>query len=172
MPLSIERRLRVERDICAMKHDYLRACDAKDADTFRASFVASGGKLNYGPLGKTDPDGMAEIFRQIALAEHPDGGPVVLDMHHAFMPTITVTEPAEGAEPTHATGTWTLQFRQVDRLSGTEYLATGEYRDVYVVEEGRWVMSECDFTVAWSIKRPLGDAEIDFDSAAFGEYAR
>ena len=33
-------------------------------------------------------------------------------------------------------------------------------------------MSECDFTVAWSIKRPLGDAEIDFDSAAFGEDAR
>lgn len=172
MPLSIEQRLATERDICAMKHDYLRACDAKDADTFRASFVASGGRLNYGPLGKTDPDGMAEIFRQIALAEHPDGGPVVLDMHHAFMPTITVTEPAEGAEPTHATGTWTLQFRQVDRLSGTEYLATGEYRDVYVVEEGRWVMSECDFTVAWSIKRPLDEVEIDFDSTVFGPRSR
>ena len=168
MALSIEHRLQAERDICAMKHAYLRACDAKDAATFRASFVARGGKLNYGPLGSTDPDGMAEIFRQIALAEHPDGGPVVLDMHHAFMPTIDVTEPPDGESPSHATGTWTLQFRQVDRLSGTEYLATGEYRDVYVREAGRWVMSECDFTVAWSIKRSLGEAEIDFNPSVLG----
>lgn len=172
MPMSINQRLQAERDICALKHDYLRACDAKDPEAFRASFVSSGGRLNYGPLGRTDPDGMAEIFRQIALAEHPDGGPVVLDMHHAFMPTIDIAEPAEGAGPSNATGTWSMQFRQVDRLSGTEYLAAGEYRDVYVVEGGRWVMSECDFTVAWSIKRPLGEAEIDFDGAAFSPKSR
>lgn len=162
MPLDIAARLRAERDIVALKNAYLRACDAKDAEAFRASFVAAGGRLDYGPLGRTDPDGMAEIFRRIALAEHPEGGPVVLDMHHAFMPTIDVSEPATGNVPDHATGTWTLQFRQVDRMRGTEYLATGRYDDVYVVEDGRWVMSECVFTVLWSITRPLGDAVVDF----------
>lgn len=169
MALGIAERLQAEHEIVALKHSYLRACDGKDVEIFRSSFVAAGGRLDYGPLGKTDPDAMADIFRQIALAEHPDGGPVVLDMHHAFMPSIEVSEPDDGERPSHATGTWTQKFRQIDRVAGTEYLATGVYHDTYVVEGGRWVMSECVFEVQWSVRRPLGEgAEIHVGPALRG----
>ena len=117
-----------------LKYRYWRACDAKDPEGFRACFVAEGGVLDYGPLGRTDPDTMAGVFRRIALATAPDGGPRILDMHHGLMPAITVEGGGPGSPPTRATGTWTLQFRQVDRMRGTEYLATGRYDDVYVVE--------------------------------------
>lgn len=158
-----------------LKYRYWRACDAKDPRGFRECFIASGGVLDFGPLGRTDPDTMVGIFEQIALATAADGGPRILDMHHGFMPTITV-EPggprgeggvgseANGAgsagEPTRATGTWTLQFRQIDRDKGTETLSTGEYSDVYVVEDGRWVMAECLFTPGWSITRELTGATV------------
>ncbi len=151
-----------------LKYRYWRACDAKDPRGFRECFVASGGVLDFGPLGRTDPDTMVGIFEQIALATAADGGPRILDMHHGFMPAISI-EPVgtrEGAgvggsaEPTRATGTWTLQFRQIDRDKGTETLSTGEYSDVYVVEDGRWVMAECLFTPGWSITRELTGATV------------
>lgn len=137
-----------------LKYRYWRACDAKDPEGFRACFVRSGGVLDYGPLGRTDPDAMVELFRRIALATAPDGGPRVLDMHHGFMPSIELTGPGR------ATGRWTLHFRQVDRVAGTETVSTGEYDDVYVLEDGRWVMAECLFTPGWSITRPLGEATV------------
>lgn len=155
-----------------LKYRYWRACDAKDPETFRACFVRSGGQLDFGPLGRTDPDTMVGSFRQIALATAADGGPRILDMHHGFMPSIEVQAPADGgAGPQRATGTWTLQFRQVDRDKGTETLSTGEYSDVYVVEDGRWVMAECLFTPGWSVTRELTGAsvpypEVDHDPGA------
>ena len=145
-----------------LKYRYWRACDAKDPQGFRACFVAEGGVLDFGPLGRTDPDTMVGIFRQIALATAADGGPRILDMHHGFMPSITVEDPADGGAPQRATGTWTLQFRQVDREKGTETLSTGEYSDVYVREDGRWVMAECLFTPGWSITRSLDEATVTF----------
>ena len=45
-------------------------------------------------------------------------------------------------------------------MAGTETVSTGEYADVYVVEEGRWVMAECLFAPGWSITRPLDDARV------------
>ena len=83
------------------------------------------------------------------------------------MPSIAVEDQADGGAPRRATGTWTLQFRQVDREKGTETLSTGEYSDVYVVEDdgiedGRWVMSECLFTPGWSVTRSLDDATVTY----------
>ena len=179
MEYEVEARARAA--IEQLKYRYWRACDAKDPRGFRESFVASGGVLDFGPLGRTDPDTMVGIFRQIALATAADGGPRILDMHHGFMPAITVEpgEPGEpggaggreepeyagsraAAEPTRATGTWTLQFRQIDRDKGTETLSTGEYSDVYVVENGRWVMAECLFTPGWSVTRELTGATVTY----------
>ena len=157
---------RIRREIEQLKYRYWRACDAKDPEGFRACFVRTGGELDFGPLGRTDPDAMVGIFRSIALATAPDGGPRVLDMHHGFMPSIEV----ESAE--RATGRWTLHFRQVDRVAGTETVSTGEYRDVYVVEDGRWVMSRCLFDPGWSITRPLGEATVGLPTVDESEEKR
>ncbi|HMT50131.1 nuclear transport factor 2 family protein [Dietzia sp. UBA5065] len=152
--------IRARQAIEQLKYRYWRACDAKDPETFRACFVASGGVLDFGPLGRTDPDTMVGVFRRIALATAEDGGPRILDMHHGFMPSITVEAGGSGGPPVRATGTWTLQFRQVDRDNGTETLSTGEYSDVYVIEDGRWVMAECLFTPGWSVTRTLENASV------------
>ena len=105
---------------------------------------------------------MVGIFRQIALATAADGGPRILDMHHGFMPSITVESGGPSSPPNRATGTWTLQFRQIDRDKGTETLSTGEYSDVYVIEDDRWVMAECLFTPGWSITRTLDEATVTY----------
>lgn len=153
---------RARQAIEQLKYRYWRACDAKDPEGFRSCFVSEGGMLDFGPLGRTDPDTMVGIFRKIALAEAEDGGPRILDMHHGFMPSIDVRADAPASPPQHATGTWTLQFRQVDRVNGTETLSTGEYSDVYVIEDDRWVMSECLFTPGWSVTRELEGATVTF----------
>ncbi|GAA3508806.1 nuclear transport factor 2 family protein [Dietzia aurantiaca] len=160
MDYEVEGRARAA--IEQLKYRYWRACDAKDSRGFRECFVTSGGVLDFGPLGRTDPDTMVGVFQKIALATAADGGPRILDMHHGFMPSIDVEVPAGGGQPTRATGTWTLQFRQVDRDNGTETLSTGEYSDVYVVEDGRWVMTECLFTPGWSVTRTLDDATVTY----------
>lgn len=160
--MQSDEEVRARQAIEQLKYRYWRACDAKDPEGFRSCFVASGGVLDFGPLGRTDPDTMVGIFRQIALATATDGGPRILDMHHGFMPSISIGSPGPGGPPQRATGTWTLQFRQVDRESGTETVSTGEYSDVYVVEDGRWVMSECLFTPGWSVTRTLDDATVTY----------
>lgn len=161
-----EAEVRAREAIEQLKYRYWRACDAKDPEGFRSCFVASGGVLDFGPLGRTDPDTMVGIFRQIALATAADGGPRILDMHHGFMPSITVEPPTDGGAPRRATGTWTLQFRQIDRDKGTETVSTGEYSDVYVLEgdgaDERWVMAECLFTPGWSLTRALDDATVTY----------
>lgn len=160
--MQFEQEFRARQAIEQLKHRYWRACDAKDPQGFRDCFVAEGGVLDFGPLGRTDPDTMVGIFRQIALATASDGGPRILDMHHGLMPSIAVEDPGDGDAPQRATGTWTLQLRQVDRENGTETLSTGEYSDVYVVESGRWVMAECLFSPGWSITRSLDSATVTF----------
>jgi len=160
--MQYEEEVRAREAIEQLKYRYWRACDAKDPEGFRSCFVASGGVLDFGPLGRTDPDTMVGIFRQIALATASDGGPRILDMHHGFMPSIVVEGDGPSSPPQRATGTWTLQFRQVDRDKGTETLSTGEYSDAYVIEDGRWVMAECLFTPGWSVTRTLDEATVTY----------
>ena len=137
--------------IKSLKHTYWRACDAKDPETFRACFIASGASIDYGSLGAfDDADKIAEVFTQIALHQ-VDGQHVILDMHHGMHPAITVHDASS------ASGAWTLRFRQVDLVARTETVMAGEYDDDYVVEDGRWKMSKCHFTRSWAITRPLGD---------------
>lgn len=160
--MQYEEESRARRAIEQLKYRYWRACDAKDPDGFRSCFVADGGVLDFGPLGRTDPDTMVGIFRKIALATAEDGGPRILDMHHGFMPSIDVASSGPSSPPDRATGTWTLQFRQIDRDKGTETLSTGEYSDVYVLQDDRWVMAECLFTPGWSVTRSLDEATVTF----------
>ena len=66
---------------------------------------------------------------------------------------------------------WTLRFRQVNLLDNTEKLMTGEYDDEYVLEDGEWRMSKCQFTETWAMTRPL-PAETVITEGAFAEVAR
>lgn len=144
-------RLEAVEEIKALKHRYLRACDAKDPAGFRACFVASGASIDFGPLGAfDDADGIAGVFERIAL-RRVGGRNAILDMHHAMHPDITVHDGRS------ASGRWTLKFRQVNLLDGTETVSTGEYDDEYVVEDGRWKMSKCHFHRHWALTRPIGE---------------
>lgn len=138
-------------DITALKHNYWRACDAKDVNGFRASFIAEGAVIDYGALGRFDDAApMVAIFERVALAK-VDGRHVVLDMHTGGHPDIEVTGPDS------ARGSWSLRFRQVNTVQRTETVSVGEYHDEYRLEDGKWRMSVCRFTQHWSIMRPLGD---------------
>src|SRR5690606_4719812 len=56
-------RLEAIEEIKALKHRYLRACDAKDPEAFRACFVSSGASIDYGALGAfDDADGIVKVF--------------------------------------------------------------------------------------------------------------
>ena len=72
--MDYEVEARAHAAIEQLKYRYWRACDAKDPRGFRECFVATGGVLDFGPLGRTDPDTMVGIFKQIALATAADGG--------------------------------------------------------------------------------------------------
>ena len=133
--------------IKSLKHRYFRACDAKDPQGFRDCFVP-GAPVDYGELGSTDAEGMASVFESIALQE-VDGRHVILDMHHGLHADIEVHEDGT------ATGRWTLRFRQVNLIERTESVTSGEYRDEYVVQDGRWRMAACRFQRNWSITRPI-----------------
>lgn len=153
--LTLEERIaRIEaiESIKVLKHRYLRACDAKEPDVFRDCFVAEGAFVDYGPrIGRfDDADGIAEVFRNVALRE-VDGRYTIFDMHHAMHPEI-VLESA-----TTARGRWSLRFRQVDAGERVERLSAIEYDDRYEVEDGRWRIRSCRVRVLWSMIRPLGD---------------
>jgi len=140
----------VER-IKALKYSYFRACDGKNPDGFRATFVHSGSEVDYGPLGSTDADGMCDLFRRIALATDDEGNYTVLDMHHGMHPVITVTGPGR------ASGQWTLRFRSLNLSDRSETILSGEYDDVYVLENDRWKIQRTSFRTLWRMTRPIPD---------------
>jgi len=138
----------IER-ITALKYSYFRACDAKDPEAFRDTFVRSGSEIDYGPLGTTDADGMCELFRRVALATDDEGNHTVLDMHHGMHPVITLTGPGK------ATGQWTLRFRSLNLPARTETILSGEYEDLYVLENGEWKIQRTRFRTTWRMTRPI-----------------
>ncbi len=151
---SVEQRLaecEAIEAIKALKHRYWRFCDNKDPDGFRSCFVSKDADLDYGPLGAYDDvEPIIQIFEHVALRKE-NGRYNVLDMHHGFMPDITIDGPTE------AHGTWTLHFRQINLAEGTESLSAGEYDDAYRIEDGRWKISRSHHRGLWSITRPLTD---------------
>jgi hypothetical protein len=138
-----------------LKHAYWRACDAKDPQGFRDAFVRTGAKLDYGPLGSFDDVGpMVAIYERVSLRRVDGGGYALVEMHHGFMPEITVLSATE------AEGTWSLRYRVVDVEGRTETTSAGVYHDRYTVEDGRWKMSASRFTISWTVTTPLADGAV------------
>jgi hypothetical protein len=134
-----------------LKHRYWRACDAKDPQGFRDAFVRSGAKVDYGALGSFDDVGpMVAIYEDVALRRHGDGY-ALLEMHHGFMPDITVLSE------TDAEGTWSLRYRCIDLVGRTDTTMVGVYDDRYTVEDGHWKMSASRFAISWTMTVPLVD---------------
>lgn len=144
--------LEAREAIKELKYRYWRACDDRDVEAFRGCFVRHGADIDFEGMGHfDDADGITTVFRRVALARQDDGQPVVLDMHHGTHPEIALVDD------THATGRWTLRFRQLDLVGGTERIAAVEYNDAYVVEDGQWRVSRSHARTLWSLSRPLGD---------------
>ncbi|MDN5894800.1 MAG: nuclear transport factor 2 family protein [Nocardioides sp.] len=143
-------RLEAVDEIKALKHRYLRACDAKQPDVFRDCFVRSGASIDYGPrIGKfEDADGIAAVFERVAL-QRVEGALVIFDMHHGVHPEIEIVDA------THASGAWTLRFRQVNLVEETEQVSNIEYADEYEVEDGRWRIRSCRVRTLWTLTQPL-----------------
>lgn len=144
-------RLEAVQQITALKHRYLRACDNKDPEGFRAAFIRHGATIDFGPMGSfPDADGIAVVYEQVALHKN-DGAHTILDMHHAVHPDIEIS----GADT--AQGRWSLRFRQIDLTASTETVAAMEYWDRYVIEDGEWRISHSRSMPLWSLTRPLGE---------------
>ncbi|MCC5578008.1 nuclear transport factor 2 family protein [Microtetraspora sp. AC03309] len=140
--------------IKALKYRYWRACDAKDVETFRDSFIREGASIRFGRMGDyDDAAGLVAVFEKVALRK-VDGRYVILDMHHGIHPDITLLSDTE------AVGRWTLRFRQINLIDNTEKLGAVEYDDAYVVEDGRWKKSKCHVRELWSIVRPLPEGAV------------
>lgn len=149
-------RLEAIEAIEALKHRYLRACDLKQPEVFRESFVKQGASIDYRPnVGRfEDGDGIAEVFRRVAL-ERRDGSYVVLDMHHGFHPDIEILSE------TTARGSWNLRFRQVTLADRMERVSAIEYDDRYEVEEGAWRIRSYYVRTLWTLVTRLPeDAQI------------
>lgn len=157
--MSLEQRIaRLEaiEAIKSLKYRYLRACDLKQPDVFRESFVQKGASIDYGPqVGRfEDADGIAEVYRRVAL-ERQEGSYVVLDMHHGLHPEIEILSETE------ARGTWTLSYRRVSLNDRMQRVSTIEYDDRYEVENDAWRIRSCHVRTLWSLATPLPeDAEI------------
>jgi hypothetical protein len=152
---DLQRRLhRMEaiREIEQLKYRYWRACDRKDPDAFRDCFVASGADLDYGMLGRfSDREPLVDVFSQVALARQ-DGRWLVHDVHHGQQPSIELVDERS------ATGEWTLWFMQLRPAEGVMLQSSFEYRDRYVVEEGRWKIQRSHVTqlTTWCGSLPAG----------------
>ncbi|HET8613507.1 MAG TPA: nuclear transport factor 2 family protein [Sphingomonas sp.] len=118
-------RLEAESAIRRLKARYLNACDAKDVDAIRACFTPDA-ELDYPPIGKFGPDGLIEVFTQIAV-----NSPIV-DVHQGHNGEIEVIDAD------HARGRWNLGFATYDPREGSFRLLSSFYHDEYVRTAEGW----------------------------------
>jgi len=123
MSEDLEKRIQELEDILAiqnLKHTYLNACDAKDVKGMIATFVNSGCKIDYGPVGSfTNREDLAAVFQEVACHEY------MLESHHAHNPIIKIIDTS------YATGHWSLTYNLINTENSSITTLQGKYHDAY-----------------------------------------
>jgi hypothetical protein len=138
MSEDLEKRIQELEDILAiqnLKHTYLNACDVKDVKGMIATFVNSGCKIDYGPVGSfTNREDLAAVFQEVACHEY------MLESHHAHNPIIKIIDTS------YATGHWSLTYNLINTENSSITTLQGEYHDVYQKIDNDWLIKETTFS--------------------------
>lgn len=113
--------------IRALKARYLNACDQQDPERAASCFAPGEIVIDMGHLGRlTKREQFAEVFRQLGC--HP----FVLDLHHGGNPEIAFLTD------NHATGVWSLDYRNLNTQAKTVTFLAVTYHDEYRRLAGEW----------------------------------
>ena len=116
-----------------LKAHYLRACDLKQVEEVRASFLPGPVRIAYQGFDTFEHrDDFVAAYSEMAC----QGG--VYDIHHAHNGEIEITGPDT------ATGLWSLDFRTIQLVSSSVTRLAVEYRDLYRRRDGRWWIEETE----------------------------
>ena len=117
--------------IKALKARYLNACDSQDPEAVRACFAQGEVVIDMDYFGRCE--NRDEFVDGIFV---PRGcHDFVLDMHHCTNPEIAIIDDE------HATGVWSLNFRNINTQDQTLTLLSALYHDEYRKVEGEWKVS-------------------------------
>lgn len=127
LTLRLEKLEAIE-DIKTLKARYLNACDKQDPEAVRACFVKNGAIIDMDYFGYCDNRNtfVDDIFIPRGCHDH------VLDMHQCSNPEITLLDAS------HATGVWSLNYRNINTQDHSITLISALYHDEYQREHGEW----------------------------------
>lgn len=121
------RRLEDLEAIRALKARYLNACDQQDPERAAGCFAPGEIVIDMGHLGRlTTREQFAAVFRELGC--HP----FVLDLHHGGNPEIAFIDDD------HATGVWSLDYRNINTQAKTVTFLAVTYHDDYRRLDGEW----------------------------------
>ena len=133
-----------------LKSRYLNACDQQDPDSAKECFADGEVVIDMGHVGVfTNRDAFAALYK--AAGCHPH----VLDMHHGGNPEIDFTDDE------HATGLWSLDYRNINLQEKTVTFVSLLYHDEYRKIRGEWKItkSRSEFRTALHCSYKAGPLE-------------
>jgi hypothetical protein len=114
-----------------LKSRYLNACDQQDPDSAKECFAEGDVEIDMGHVGVfRDRDQFAALYK--AAGCHPH----VLDLHHGGNPEIDFTDDD------HATGLWSLDYRNINLQEKTVTFVSLLYHDEYQKIRGEWKITK------------------------------
>lgn len=132
--------------IRCLKARYLRACDLKQVEVVRDSFLPAGVRIAYQGFPEfTERDAFVAMFEEMGCQ------PGVFDIHHATNSDIELT----GQDT--ARGLWSLNFRTILMRPRQVVRLAVEYEDTYRRQDGRWWIAETVSTVTSSIIEEIAE---------------
>lgn len=121
------RRLEDLEAIRALKARYLNACDQQDPERAAGCFASGEISIDMGHLGRlTTREQFAAVFKELGC--HP----FVLDLHHGGNPELAFLDDD------HATGVWSLDYRNLNTAAKTVTFLAVTYHDEYRRLDGEW----------------------------------
>jgi hypothetical protein len=119
-----------------LKARYFSACDNKQPELVRSSFVDGDIVIDYGRVGSfSNADDMVAIYTKYACEDH------IVEIHHAQNPQIDIISDTEA----HAT--WGLYYYMIDTRLNTVTQLGGFYEDEYCCVQGQWKISATAYRV-------------------------